>query len=203
MPSPGSLSPSVASFSTMTDPDNAAAARERTDRSTLLITVPSATIAFGVAFNLGAFDTVFFDAILAVWVTATIVLIASVISPTLPPRHWSGRLVLLIPTVWVVLAIISGPERDDAAARFLFAISLIVALVALPFIAWILISAINPYFLELPNRQRGAVVLAVLFFVVVGYLFGARNDVILTCDDFKVSGNDLPANCVEVEESGG
>ena len=91
MPSPGSLSPSVASFQTMTDPDNAAAERERTDRSTLLITVPSATIAFGVAFNLGAFDTVFFDAILAVWVTATIVLIASVISPTLPPRHWSGR----------------------------------------------------------------------------------------------------------------
>ena len=38
--------------------------------------------------------------------------------------------------------------------------------------------------------------LAVLLFVLAGFGIGARNDVFLNCDDFKVSGNDLPANCI-------
>jgi hypothetical protein len=34
--------------------------------------------------------------------------------------------------------------------------------------------------------------------LVVGLGIGARNDFLLNCDDFKISGNDLPANCIEV-----
>ena len=69
------------------------------------------------------------------------------------------------------------------------------AVVCLPFIVWVLAAAINPDFIKLPRPNRIAVVAGVLVFALIGYGIGARNDVFLDCDDFKVSGNDLPANC--------
>jgi hypothetical protein len=127
-------------------------------------------------------------------VTATILLIASLIT-NLPPRKWTGRVVLLTPTGWIVLALLSDPAGSDTASTVLFGVTLAVTLLTLPFIAWILVSAINPDFLELPRPNRIAVVAAVLMFALAGFGIGARNDLFLNCDDFKVSGNDLPTNC--------
>jgi hypothetical protein len=166
-----------------------------TDRATLLITVTAATVAFGLAFNVGAFDTVFFDVYLSVWVVATAVLVGSLVSE-LPPRDWWGRLLLLLPTAWIVAAWIGGPADADTGADVLFVLTIVVTVISLPFVAWVLVSVINPDFVELPGRNRVAVLAGVLVFALVGYGLGARNDIFLNCDDFKVSGNDLPANCV-------
>ena len=165
-----------------------------TERATLLLTVAAATGAFVIAFNFGAFDVVFFDTLLSIWVIATIVLVGSFVS-SLPPRGWLGRLVLLTPTAWVVAAIVADPAGQDAVHDALYVASVIVTLVTLPFIAWVLVVAIRPDFLELPRSNRIAVIAAVGVFAVIGLGMGARNDVFLNCDDFKVSGNDLPANC--------
>lgn len=165
-----------------------------TDRATLLITVTAATVAFGLAFNEGAFDTIFFDVYMTVWVIATAVLVGSLVSE-LPPRDWWGRLVLLLPTAWIVAAWIGGPADQDTAADVLFVLTIIVTVISLPFVAWVLISVINPDFVGLPTRNRIAVLAGVLVFALAGYAMGARNDMFLNCDDFKVSGNDLPANC--------
>lgn len=164
------------------------------ERATLLIAVATASGAFVIGFNFGAFDVIFFDALLWIWVVATIVLLASFIT-TLPPRGWLGRLILLTPSVWILLAWISDPAGEDAASDALYVFTLVLTLVTLPFIAWILVSAINPDFLELPRPNRIAVVAALLVFALAGFGMGARNDLFLNCDDFKISGNDLPANC--------
>lgn len=164
------------------------------DRATLLIAVATATGAFLIGFNFGAFDVVFFDALLSVWVIATIVFVASFIT-SLPPRNWLGRLVLLIPSVWLILAWVADPAGEDAASDAVYAFTLILTLVTLPFIAWILVSVINPDFLELPVPNRMTIIAALVVFALAGFGLGARNDVFLNCDDFKVSGNDLPANC--------
>ena len=165
-----------------------------TERATLLIAVATASGAFVIGFNFGAFDVVFLDALLSVWVVATIVLAASFIT-SLPPRRWFGRLILLTPSVWIVLAWIADPAGEDAASDALYVLTLILTLVTLPFIAWVLLSAINPDFLELPRANRVAIVAALVVFTLAGFGFGSRNDVFLNCDDFKISGNDLPANC--------
>ena len=60
------------------------------DRATLLIIAGSAIVAFNVGFNLGAFGVVFFDQLLAVWVIASVVMVASIVSK-LPPRTWPRR----------------------------------------------------------------------------------------------------------------
>ena len=172
------------------------------DRATLLIAVPAATVAFSLAFNLGAFDEIFFDVILSVWVISTLVLVFSFLSKRLPPQYWGGRIVLLLPTLWLVLAFVENPEKEGFLEKTLFPTSLVVTLICLPFITWILVSAINPDFVELPMRNRWIVGITVVVFAVAGYAFGARNDWFLNCADFKVSGNDLPENCVKVEPTG-
>jgi hypothetical protein len=170
------------------------------ERATLLILVPSASVGFALAFNLGAFGVVFFDRILAVWVMATIVLVASLVT-SLPPNGWLGRIVLLIPSVWLLLAFIDSPDREGSLDDGIFVATIAVTVICLPFIAWILISAINPEFLQLPRSSKTVIVVTVLVFAIAGWALGYRNNTFLTCDDFKISGNDLPASCVQVSES--
>jgi len=168
------------------------------ERATLLIAVPSASLAFTLAFNLGAFDTIFFDAVFTLWVIATVVLVGSLVSK-LPPQSWQGRFVLFVPSIWVLGAFIVDPAAEDTASQAVFFGTIVITIVCLPFIAWILISAINPEFLNLPGSNRLAIIAAVLFFALAGYFVGARNDIFVNCDDFKVSGNDLPSNCLPTE----
>ncbi len=167
------------------------------DRATLLIAAGSATFAFMLGFNLGAFNVIFFDQLLLVWVISTIVLIASIISD-LPPQTWPRRLVLLLPTLWLLSAWVDNSQDFAQGDRTVFLLTLAVTVVALPFVAWILVTAINTDFAELPRFNKLIVIGAVGIALVVGFGIGARNDFILNCDDFKISGNDLPDNCIEV-----
>ncbi len=167
------------------------------DRATLLITVGSASVAFTVGFNLGAFGVVFFDQLLAVWVIATIILGASIVSD-LPPNTWPRRLVLLVPSLWIVAAWIDNTYSFTNDDRIVFALTVTVTMFVIPVVAWILITAINTDFAELPGRNKGIIIGTVALFIVVGFGIGARNDMILNCGDFKISGNDLPTNCVPV-----
>jgi len=164
----------------------------------LLVTVGSATVAFMLGFNVGAFGIIFFDQLLLVWVIATIVLVASIISD-LPPNTWPRRLVLLLPTLWLLSAWVDSAQDVARGERIVFFLTLAVTVVALPFVAWILVTAINTDFAELPRGNKLLVIAAVGIAIVVGFGIGARNDFILTCDDFRISGNDLPANCIEVD----
>ena len=167
------------------------------DRATLLVAVGSASVASMVGFNLGAFDIVFFDQLLTIWVIGTIVFVGSIVSD-LPPNTWPRRLILLLPSLWLLVAWIDNSTDIGQSDRLASALTLIVTVVALPFVAWILVTAINTDFAELPGRNKVAVIAAVGIFVVVGFAIGARNDFLLNCDDFRISGNDLPNNCVEV-----
>jgi hypothetical protein len=167
------------------------------DRAALLITAASATVAFAVGFNYGAFGVVFFGQLLTIWVVATVVLVGSIVSD-LPPNTWPRRLVLLVPSLWLVAAWIDNTFAFDKNERVVFALTVAVTLFVLPVVAWILITAINSDFTDLPGRKKGVVIVSVGLFIVIGFAFGARNDFFLTCDDFKISGNDLPDNCVQV-----
>lgn len=167
------------------------------DRATLLVTVGAATVAFMLGFNLGAFDVIFFDQLLVVWVIATIVFIGSIVSD-LPPNTWPRRLILLLPSLWVVAAWVDNARDVTQGERIVFILTLAMTVVALPFVAWILVTAINTDFAELPRGNKFVVIAAVGIALVVGFGVGARNDFILNCDDFRISGNDLPANCIKV-----
>jgi len=163
----------------------------------LLVAVGSATVSFMVGFNFGAFDVIFFDQMLAIWVIATIVFVGSIVSD-LPPSTWSRRLILLLPSLWLLAAWLDNSADIGNSERIASLLTLVVTVVAFPFVAWILVTAINTDFADLPGRNRAAVIAAVGLSLVIGFGIGARNDFLLNCDDFKISGNDLPENCVQV-----
>ncbi len=171
------------------------------DRATLLITAGSATVAFAVGFNLGAFGVIFFGQLLAIWVIATVVLVGSLVSD-LPPDTWPRRLVLLVPSLWIIAAWIDSNYSFNRSERFVFAMTVIVTLIVLPAVAWVLVTVVNTDFAELPGRKKGVVIATVGLFIVIGFAFGARNDMFLDCEDFKISGNDLPVNCVPATPDG-
>ncbi len=166
------------------------------DRATLLIAAVSGTLAFTIGFNYGAFEVIFFDQLLTVWVISMVVFVGSLVTK-LPPNTWPRRLILLLPTLWVIAATIDNTTDLASGDRYVFTITVIVTLIALPFVAWNLVTAINTDFAELPRRNKGIVVSALAIFFVLGAVLGANNDAFLTCQDFKVSGNDLPADCLE------
>lgn len=167
------------------------------DRATLLITVASATVAFTLGFNFGAFGVVFFDQLLTVWVIATVVFVASLVS-SIPPQTWPRRLILLAPTLWVVAAWVDNTFGTKTYERIAFTLTVGVTIFVLPMVAWIIVTVINTDFANLPRNRKGVVVASVAFFIFIGFVIGARNDMFLNCGDFRISGNDLPANCVEV-----
>jgi len=169
------------------------------DRATLLIAAGSATVAFTIGFNYGAFDAVFFTDVFRVWVIATVVFLGSLISP-LPPNTWPRRLVLLVPSLWLIVAWVDNNLDVANSDKLLTAVTFVVTFIALPFVGWFLVTAINTDFVDLPRSHKGVVLGTIAAFLLVGALLGARNDVLLTCDDFKVSGNDLPENCVSTQD---
>jgi hypothetical protein len=97
-----------------------------------------------------------------------------------------------------VAAWIDNTFTFENEEKVVFALTVVITVLVLPAVAWILITAINTDFANLPGRSKGIVIAAVGVFIVVGFAFGARNDLFLDCGDFQISGNDRPANCLEV-----
>ncbi|MBX7435425.1 hypothetical protein JDV09_25485 [Mycobacterium sp. Y57] len=170
------------------------------DRATLLVAAASGAVAFAVGFNFGAFGEVFFNQAFTVWVIATVVFVGSVIAD-LPPHTWLRRLVLLVPWLWLLASWVSNTfDLEYVDRRVVTIVTLIVTALAIPYLGWVLVTVIYPDFANLSRRHKGAVLATIAVFLVVGVFFGANNDAVLTCDDFKVSGNDLPDNCLTTQQ---
>ena len=75
-------------------------------------------------------------------------------------------------------------------------IAIVVTVLSLPYVARILISVTVSESLSIKTRKlQMAVIVIALMSGLTGYFVGANNYLFLTCQDFKVSGNDLPSNC--------
>lgn len=168
---------------------------DRGVRGFVVIAAGASTAAFSIAFELGAFGAVFFDHLHAIWVLSTVALLSSfVLGDRLTLPRW-GRLVLAIPTVWLLVAFVDA-RRSEALVDVMVSVAMVATIMSLPYLAYTLIAIISPGFLTLPGRRLQAGAVAVTVFIAgVGFTLGRVNDQFLTCGDFKVSGNDQPANC--------
>lgn len=167
---------------------------EAVARSFVVMAAGASVGAFAIAFQLGAFGAVFFEELHAVWVLSTVGLLSSFVLRVRVAPLW-GRVVLGLPTVWLLLAFVDA-TRPDVVAEIVTEVAVVLTVVTLPYLAYVLVSIVSPGFLELPERrlQIGAVVIAVVI-AGVGFFLGRINDRYLTCGDFVVSGNDEPVNC--------
>ncbi len=164
----------------------------------VLASLALALAVWPIGFNLGAFNAVFFDEIFRVWVAASVILLISFV---VPDRYlevgWQGRLAMALPTLWVAGVVFSGNTIQQAANEpFAGWVGLAVLLIALPYSIYLWAILVTPDFESVSHRFLQVVLIGLLVIIgFVGFAVGRNNDLFLTCDDFRVSGNDLPANC--------
>ncbi|MBB2910642.1 hypothetical protein FHS43_001905 [Streptosporangium becharense] len=144
------------------------------------------------AFTLGAYDAVFFDAVLAIWAVATAVLLAPLVLRTRGALPWAGWIALALPSVWIVLAVVAPRSHGF---RYLHYFEVVLTLVGAPALTWLLSRILLPEYAELPERYRLRAVAVTIAVGVLAFLLGKFNYLFLTCADFDVSGNNTPPGC--------
>ncbi len=166
-------------------------------RTFALATIVGTAAIWDVAFNFGAYNTIFFDKIFIIWATSLAVFCVSLV---LPNEHmqvpWWGQIILVMPALWIVLAFLNEPPASEHEGVMLF-VGLLVYSVCLPYTIYIITHITNPEFFAFRSRRLGiALGLILLFIGITAFLIGRNNYRFLSCEDFKISGNDLPSNCV-------
>ncbi len=153
---------------------------------------------WNTAFNVGVYGTVFYETAFLVWVVATATFAATLFLPAERiPISTGGKLIMALPTVLLVLRLMDDQaSADDLGDTLLQVVAVATVVLSLPYTLYAVVLATSP---ELENLRTRRYQLALFGIVVgigaVGYFVGLRNELFLTCWDFQVSGNDLPARC--------
>lgn len=168
----------------------------------VLSAVALAAGVFNIAFWYGVFETIFFEQLFFVWVAATVALVASLLVPpvrALPAFvSWRGRFVLALPTVWLLLEASMDPAATLSVMDewLLWGFAAAAVVLTLPYLIYVLVLITVPDIEELRTPTlRYALFGIALAIAVAAVALGKNHMLFLTCQDFKVSGDDVPTNC--------
>ena len=169
--------------------------------------VLSATVS-NAAFWYGVFGKIFFADVLYVWVAATAALLASLFIPPMDTPllklPWKGRFILALPTVWLVLAAFIDVEAwpNSLGTWMLWAVTLASAFLTLPYLLYVMIVAVVPDIERLTHTKLRVALLGIfLVMAMAGFVLGNNHSRFLTCENFKVGGYGIPANCRKAGEA--
>ncbi|WP_322779494.1 hypothetical protein [Frankia sp. Cas4] len=170
-------------------------------RSFLVAAITLGLITWRVAFNLGAYNTVFYEDVYAVVVASTIAFGASFLAPHEAPRRVripavSGRILLAAPAIWTVLALsVTGSLTAAESSPILMALGVIIGATSVPCVLLLLARVVVPSLETLRGRPLAVLIVMTALVAAAGWLTGRHNDRFMTCNDFKVAGQDQPRNC--------
>ena len=166
------------------------------------VVVLSAAVSMA-AFWYGVFGKIFFTYLFNVWVASTAALLASLFVPRLesPPIRlpWRGRILLALPTVWLVLYALNNAglfDLEGAASWVLWIATLASAFLTLPYLLFVVVAVAVPNIdrLEQP-RLRFALIGIILAMALASFAIGKNHPLFLTCENFKIGGHDIPEDC--------
>ena len=163
-----------------------------------IATVTMALVTWPIAFNLGAYDAVFYEDVFQFVVAATAGLAITLITPPYRGRRlWYIRSALAAPAVWLGLSVLVFDSTAEAATDPVFGVlALGAAVLSIPAVLRLLIDLFVPELTSLrETRLVASAVVVIAMIAVTGFAVGANNDAFLTCDDFTIAGSDTPANC--------
>ncbi|OIQ42599.1 MAG: hypothetical protein BM565_14815 [Gammaproteobacteria bacterium MedPE] len=149
-------------------------------------------------FYLGAYDTIFFHYVFSVWFISLAFVLAFFFLPkTERPFNASALIPLVMPTLWLILEITKAVMPDST---FIYYISLLFGIITLcfcvPYIVYLLISITQSEALSIqPKNLLWYLILTVFIIFSSAYFVGKNHRLFLTCHDFEVSGEAVPANC--------
>ena len=173
-------------------------AREADPRALRLAvtTVAASLIVWWPAFTLGVYGTIFFEQIFALWACATAAFLVAVFM--LGRRAWAQPALysLLLPSVWMLLTWLTPVAETGFGRDVLFWFGVVVTLIGFPAMVALVVVVAVPGSESVRRARDVTVSIGVIATVgVLSYVLGTQHPHLLTCDEFKISGNDQPAGC--------
>jgi hypothetical protein len=159
-------------------------------------TLGASLVAFDLAFDLGAYHTVFYSRLLQPLVVSSVLLLGALaLRRQITVRPWL-LVGLATPFTWLGFRLLVPVAPDDLWYHIADLVLIGLSLLSLPLTLWVLARILAPEYFALSTRRlRLTAVAIVLIVAVMGYLAGRFNDHILTCQEFVVAGDETPANC--------
>ena len=133
---------------------------------------------------------------MTVWVASLAALLASIVvgrnTEIKIKFTWWGALILTIPSL-IMFSVVLGLNQYLWIGSLLEWLLLIVAI---PYIAYILMMIVVPDSVELHSKKLWAGLVFILILInLISYLVGQYNYYFVTCEDFEKAGDALPLNC--------
>ncbi len=180
--------------------------KKNLDKNTITLLIAAtglSTAAWDIFFNLGAFGVIFFHRIFVIWIISIILFLTSIMLPRgKAPIGKTMAPLMLLPSVWLILKIVDDTRVGGEFIEDVMAvIEVIICLFCLPYIGYIFLNISNPDIFRLQKKLLALLFGVVIIIALAGYILGMHHDLILSCDDFKISGNDRPPNCAETQKS--
>jgi hypothetical protein len=179
------------------DRDSVETSTERTSQATSVAVVAAALVVWWPAFDLGAYGVIFFQQMLALWAASTAIFLASLTAGRRAQVSWPRRLALLIPSLWLLLALAIPEGGSEPWSRALFYLAIVLTLAGTPFLAALLLRVTIAGYEQIPSRRRLVAAAVVGIVAIAAFGLGQFNNRFLTCNDFIISGNDTPPGCAE------
>ncbi len=167
-------------------------------RAFILIIIAIAYPAWDLGFELGAYGRLFYEKVFVAWSISTALLIVLLVVPReklqVPMLAWFAT---AIPSLWLILALGIRVAPDVKFLGYALTTAGFLAYVAcFPYVVYMAVSIAYPDLVRL-TRRRAQVALPIIIASLLGagFLAGKNHSHFLTCEDFEISGNHIPADC--------
>lgn len=154
-----------------------------------------------VAFNLGAFKTIFFEKFFIIWVISLAILLSDIALREKRLLNKTARFSMLVPTFVAGMSawVFWFGDTLGVFGWISFTLGSLLTILFLPYSVYIILHITREDVADFKESRPLAVSLLciAIFIGSLGFLVGHYNKVLLTCNEFKVSGNDLPNNCLQ------
>ena len=107
-------------------------------QATSVAVVAAALVVWWPAFDLGAYGVIFFQQLLALWAASTAIFLVSLTAGRRDRVSWPRRLALLLPSLWLLLALVVPEAGAKPWSRALFYVAIVLTLAGAPFLAALL-----------------------------------------------------------------
>ncbi len=106
---------------------------DRTIQATSVAVVAASLVVWWPAFDLGAYGVIFFQQLLSLWAASTAVFLVSLTAGRRARLSWPRRLALLLPSLWLLLALAVPEGGAKAWSRALFYLAILLTMAGTPY----------------------------------------------------------------------
>ena len=177
--------------------------KDRLDGETsgfFIAAIATAPPTWTIAFNFGAFNTVFYGHLFTIWAASIAMFLAGLVLSTKKnsqmPFSWWSALLLILPSIWMVFDVLAIGSSSGFVTAVSVLFMVLVVFLSVPFIVYFLVMAVVPGVEQISSKKlQFGLVGIILVIGLSGFTAGRNNFLLMTCEDFNVAGDTEPANC--------